>query len=63
MVAVLFEASHWQEGVQMLGLSSIAGLGYGLAYHFGGLRAAMLAHFGLNPIQFLLFTYPMIAHR
>jgi uncharacterized protein len=63
VVAVLFGASHWQEGAKMVALSSIAGLGYGLAYRFGGLRAAMLAHFGLNLIQFLLFTYPMIVHR
>jgi membrane protease YdiL (CAAX protease family) len=38
-------------------------VGFGLAYRVGGLRAAMLTHFGLNLTQFLLFTYPMIAHR
>jgi uncharacterized protein len=63
VAAVLFGTAHWQEGAQMIALAAIAGVGFGLAYRVGGLRAAMLTHFGLNLTQFLLFTYPMIAHR
>ena len=41
--------------------ASIAGVGYGLAYRFGGLGAAVATHFGLNLLHFGLFTYPMLA--
>ncbi len=60
---ILFGLAHFQGGVQFMALAGIAGLGYGLAYRFGGLQSAMLTHFGLNLVQFGLFTYPMIAHR
>jgi membrane protease YdiL (CAAX protease family) len=60
--AVLFGLAHFQGGAQLVVLAGIAGLGSGLAYRAGGLQAAMLAHFGLNVVQFGLFTYPFIAH-
>jgi membrane protease YdiL (CAAX protease family) len=37
----------------------MAGIGYGIAYRFGGLPAAVITHFGLNLAHFGLFTYPM----
>ena len=40
-------------------LAGIAGVGYGLAYRYGGLQAAVVTHFGLNLLHFGLFTYPM----
>jgi len=42
-------------------LATLAGIGYGLAYRFGGLAAAIAKHFGLNLLHFGLFTYPMLA--
>ncbi|MFA5489597.1 MAG: CPBP family intramembrane glutamic endopeptidase [Candidimonas sp.] len=58
--AVLFGLVHVAGGWQWVLLGSVAGIGYGLAYRFGGLQAAMLAHFGLNATHFFLFTYPML---
>jgi len=58
--AVLFGLAHISGGWQWLVVGSVAGIGYGLAYRFGGLRAAVLAHFGLNVLHFFLFTYPML---
>ena len=52
---------HFGAGWQWVTLASIAGVGYGLAYRFGGLGAAIATHFGLNLLHFGLFTYPMLA--
>ncbi|NRF50701.1 CPBP family intramembrane metalloprotease domain-containing protein, partial [Pseudomonas stutzeri] len=35
------------------------GVAYGVAYRYGGLAAAVLAHLGLNTLHFACFTYPM----
>jgi membrane protease YdiL (CAAX protease family) len=58
--AVLFGLLHISGGWQWLVVGTVAGIGYGLAYRFGGLQAAVLAHFGLNVLHFSLFTYPML---
>lgn len=60
IAAALFGFAHAAGGVVLVFVSGIAGLGYGLAYRFGGLQAAVLAHFGLNLAHFTLFTYPML---
>lgn len=60
VAAVLFGLAHVAGGWQWVVLGSLAGIGYGLAYRFGGLQAAVLAHFGLNVAHFFLFTYPML---
>ncbi|ARP92785.1 hypothetical protein CAL14_16290 [Bordetella genomosp. 9] len=57
--AALFGMAHIGGGWQWMLLAGIAGIGYGVAYRRGGLYAAMLAHFGLNAVHLLLFTYPM----
>ncbi|MCU1751542.1 CPBP family intramembrane glutamic endopeptidase [Pseudomonas sp. 6D_7.1_Bac1] len=59
--ALLFGLAHLGAGWQWVLLASIAGVGYGLAYRFGGLGAAIATHFGLNLLHFGLFTYPMLA--
>jgi uncharacterized protein len=41
-------------------LASLAGIGYGVAYRYGGLLAAVAAHFGLNLVHLGRFTYPML---
>ncbi|PZP07498.1 MAG: CPBP family intramembrane metalloprotease [Pseudomonas protegens] len=59
--ALLFGLVHLGAGWQWTLLAGIAGVGYGLAYRFGGLGAAIATHFGLNLLHFGLFTYPMLA--
>ncbi|NBB13386.1 CPBP family intramembrane glutamic endopeptidase [Pseudomonas sp. SLFW] len=57
--SLLFGVMHLGGGWQWMILTSIAGLGYGIAYRYGGLPAAVITHFGLNLAHFSLFTYPM----
>jgi membrane protease YdiL (CAAX protease family) len=57
--ALLFGLAHISGGWQWVALAGTAGVGYGLAYRYGGLYAAMCAHFGLNALHLFLFTYPM----
>lgn len=58
--ALVFGLAHLPGGWQWIVLATVAGIGYGLAYRYGGLGAAILAHFGLNAAHFLFFTYPML---
>ena len=51
----------WVLAALLVLLAGLAGVGYGLAYRFGGLAAAIATHFGLNLLHFALFTYPMLA--
>ncbi len=57
--AGLFGLVHLGGGWQWALLAGIAGVGYGVAYRYGGLQAAVVTHFGLNLLHFSLFTYPM----
>jgi membrane protease YdiL (CAAX protease family) len=59
LASLVFGAAHADAGWQWMVLASMAGLGYGIAYRFGGLPAALISHFGLNLAHFCLFTYPM----
>lgn len=61
VAAVLFGLAHFAGGWQWMLLAAIAGAAYGVAYRYGGLAAAVLAHLGLNAAHFGLFTYPMRA--
>jgi uncharacterized protein len=61
LASLLFGLAHAGAGWQWVLLASLAGIGYGLAYRFGGLGAAIATHFGLNVLHFGLFTYPMLA--
>lgn len=60
LAAVLFGAAHAAGGWPWIAVGFLSGIGYGLAYRFGGLQSAVLAHVGLNLAHFTLFTYPMI---
>jgi uncharacterized protein len=60
IAAVVFGLAHFPGGWQWILMATVAGIGYGLAYRYGGLGAAILAHFGLNAAHFLFFTYPML---
>lgn len=60
--AVLFGAAHFAGGWKYMLLSTVAGLGYAIAFQRSGrIEMSMLAHFSLNAIHFLLLTYPMAA--
>jgi membrane protease YdiL (CAAX protease family) len=61
IASLLFGLAHWGAGWEWVLLATLAGAGYGLAYRFGGLAAAIATHFGLNLLHFGLFTYPMMA--
>ncbi|MFJ7283025.1 lysostaphin resistance A-like protein [Pseudomonas sp. NPDC099000] len=61
LASLLFGLVHVGAGWHWVLLAGLAGVGYGLAYRFGGLGAAVATHFGLNLLHFALFTYPMLA--
>lgn len=61
IAAALFGLAHAAGGAALVFVAGLAGVGYGLAYRFGGLQAAVLAHFSLNLAHFTLFTYPLLA--
>ncbi|WP_260963137.1 CPBP family intramembrane glutamic endopeptidase [Pseudomonas citri] len=61
LASLVFGLVHAGAGWQWVLLSGLAGIGYGLAYRFGGLAAAIATHFSLNLLHFALFTYPMLA--
>jgi uncharacterized protein len=57
--SVLFGLAHAGGGPVLIVVAAVAGLGYGLAYAMTGrVEAAIVAHFTLNSIHFLGFTYP-----
>jgi membrane protease YdiL (CAAX protease family) len=57
--AVLFGLAHAAGGLSYVALATVAGMGYGLAFHrSNSVEMSMLAHLALNSIHFLLFTYP-----
>lgn len=62
IAALLFGLAHAAGGPVYVALSTLAGLGYGLAYQRTGhrLEAAILTHFSVNALHFLLFTYPAL---
>ncbi|MCO8170089.1 CPBP family intramembrane metalloprotease [Pseudomonas sp. 21LCFQ02] len=60
ITASLFGLAHIGGGWLWAVLAGLAGVGYGLAWRYGGLWAAVLAHFGLNLVHFCLFAYPML---
>lgn len=63
IAAVLFGLVHFGGGWKYALAATIAGLGYGWAYHrTQRVEAAMTVHFGLNATHFLLFTYPALAN-
>lgn len=60
--AVLFGIAHFAGGWRYVLLATIAGAGYAIVYgRTRRIEMAMLAHFTLNAVHFLLFTYPQLA--
>lgn len=59
VAAMLFGLAHYAGGVNYVIAGVVAGLGYGLAFlRTQRIEAAMLVHFGVNAVHFLLFVYP-----
>lgn len=60
--AMLFGIAHFAGGWRYVLLATIAGAGYAIVYRrTRRIEMAMLAHFALNAVHFLLFTYPQLA--
>jgi len=60
--SILFGIAHFPGGWVFVGLATLAGVGYGIAYARTGLiEAAMATHFLVNATHFVAFTYPQIA--
>jgi len=63
IAATLFGLAHLGGGWSYALLAIIAGLGYGYLYQrTGRIETSILAHFGLNLVHILLFTYPALSH-
>jgi membrane protease YdiL (CAAX protease family) len=62
VASLLFGAAHFGGGWKYALAATVAGVGYGLAYHrTQRIEASMAVHFSLNALHFLLFTYPALA--
>ncbi len=60
LTALLFGAAHWPFSPLFAAVAMLAGLGYGLVFHFSGrLWPAMLLHLAVNLCHVLLLTYPL----
>ena len=62
IAAAVFGLTHLPAGLTMVGIATIAGLGYGYAYmKTQKIEAAIMVHFVINLIHFFFFTYPALA--
>ncbi|WP_157778636.1 CPBP family intramembrane glutamic endopeptidase [Massilia violaceinigra] len=62
VAAVLFGLAHARGGPLLIGLATLAGLGYGYAYlRSKRIETAILTHLALNGIHFIAFTYPRLS--
>lgn len=62
LASILFGLAHFAGGPLLMIFASLAGIGYGLIFHFTGrLWAAVVCHFLFNFVHLLFFTYPMLA--
>lgn len=62
LAAAAFGGCHYRGGLTYVVLATLAGLGYGWASHRArGLAGSIFAHFCLNAVHFVFFTYPSLA--
>ena len=60
--AVAFGVAHVAGGITYVLLATVAGIGYGTAYHLTGrVEAGIVVHFLLNLSHLVLFSYPFVA--
>ena len=63
VASILFGLAHLSGGIMLMIFAGLAGLGYGLIFHFTQrLWCAVLGHFIFNCTHLLLFTYPVLSH-
>ncbi|WP_299494790.1 type II CAAX endopeptidase family protein [uncultured Shewanella sp.] len=61
LASILFGLAHFAGGPLLMVFATLAGIGYGLIFHFTGrLWAAILCHFIFNFAHLAFFTYPML---
>ena len=61
--SLLFGLAHLSGGLLLVIFATLAGLLYGLAWHWSGrLWLSTALHFGLNLTHLLFFTYPALHH-
>lgn len=61
IASILFGLHHYEGGLIYIGLSSVAGIIYGIVYHSSKkIETSTLTHFFLNLIHLLFFTYPSL---
>jgi len=59
--SILFGLFHYKSGFLMIGFATIAGIFYGLVYiKTNHIFYSTLAHFSLNWVHFVFFTYPCL---
>lgn len=59
---LLFGLAHARAGMLFVGLATLAGLGYSLAYALTRrVEAPIAVHFSVNTVHFVFFTYPHLA--
>ncbi len=62
VTSVLFGVAHFAGGWTYMGLATLAGVGYGIAYRTSRkIEDAILCHFFLNAIHFFFFSYPALS--
>ena len=62
VAAAAFGIAHIGSGIAYAVLATLAGIGYGTAYHVTQrVEASILVHFALNLAHLMLFTYPFAA--
>jgi membrane protease YdiL (CAAX protease family) len=61
VAGILFGIAHFAMGSQYVLVAVLAGIGYGLIFHFTGrLEASIVSHFLLNTVHIIFFSYPML---
>ncbi|MDP3372219.1 MAG: CPBP family intramembrane metalloprotease [Candidatus Paracaedibacteraceae bacterium] len=61
ITSILFGFRHYQQGVPMIILSTIAGLFYGAAFlKTNRIESSILVHISLNATHFFFFSYPAL---
>ncbi|MEN9917096.1 MAG: hypothetical protein RLY40_1028 [Pseudomonadota bacterium] len=60
-VSLVFGLLHYAGGLNYILFATVSGVGYGWIYdRTKSIESAIIAHFGLNLIHFIFFTYPML---
>jgi len=64
VASLLFGAAHAGGGAALVGLATVAGLGYGAAWQATQrIEAAIAVHFAVNAVHFVGFSYPYLLPR